>query len=95
MKVIWKFPIHRCEKRKMLLLPRSAEILAFRVQKSGFALWALLDKDEATESRTFLRVLTGEKIELNAGEFLSYIGTAQRNWCVLHLFEIKKSESKC
>lgn len=87
MKSVWKFPVSTAVPGVCTLdLPAKAEPLSFQEQGGSLVLWALVDPAAPTERRTFRLAWTGEEWE--APRWTDFIGTAQCNGLVWHLFEV-------
>lgn len=73
---IWKFPLRFPADVQTVAMPRRSEILSCQLQDSTPTLWAVVDPEEPTESRTIRIFGTGHTLpEQHA--ILSYIGTVQ------------------
>lgn len=69
-------------------MPSGAEVLAVQVQYDTVCIWALVDPDRPTQTRTFRVFGTGH--EMPQSEALNYIGTFQLldGQFVGHVFEV-------
>jgi hypothetical protein len=88
MKRIYKYSVP-LESSFTLKLPEKARILCFQPQNGELKVWALVDADFANppeEIRKFLIIGTGAPIHVRLAR-LNYIGTAQLDGLVWHLFE--------
>lgn len=81
---IWKYPVGVDEFD--LEMPEGAQILATQMQIDTAQMWALVDPEKPLETRHFVTIGTGHPIRYAN---LSYIGTFQADWLVIHLFEIR------
>lgn len=87
MTTIYKYKL-KVTNRQTLVLPVRSQLLSFQVQDGGLVLWALVDTEEkSTWEHTFCIYGTGH--EVMDPNKLSYIGTAQLEGLVWHLFEKK------
>lgn len=86
MKVIWKYELKVTGKR-ILDLPKGAEILTLQEQYGVPCLWVLCDNSQRTEERIFQTLQTGVFIDVIIG---THIGTfqLQNGNYVGHVFEI-------
>lgn len=66
-------------------MPIGAKILCVQIQNNVPCIWVLADSTLQLEKRTFACFGTGQDIGNISN--LEYIGTCQRGWLVLHLFE--------
>ena len=67
-------------------MPVGAMILTVQVQNDALVMWALLDTDDVAVKRSFVVLMTGQRIR----PFLEkYIGTVQdKEGFVWHIFEV-------
>lgn len=90
MKTIWKFETP-FEGRFLLDMPLGAEILTVQRDQKTMkpCIWALVDKDQRVDTRTFELFGTGHEIHVDMGIERKYIGTYQidNGSFVGHLFE--------
>lgn len=83
MKTIWKWTLSPdCT----IEMPKGAKILAIQEQCNKPQMWALVDPEAEKESRHFLTIGTGHRINMDLGE---YHGTFQVDGgaLVFHVFE--------
>ena len=82
-RVIYKYPVMP---DAQLELPVGAQILSVATQRDTPHIWALVDPEAATETRTFRTVPTGHVFDPTG---YTYIGTFHdvSGWMVFHLFE--------
>lgn len=86
--VIWKFPLNVVETQD-IKIPRGTQILDAQIQTPGkdLCIWALVDKTQPYEIRTFAIFATGQIIESKYP--ISHISTFQpQPGLVFHLFEV-------
>lgn len=88
MRRIFKYPVQVTDEFT-LMMPYSAKPLSVQTQGGRPCLWALVDDDAPTVSRTFCVVGTGNPFPENAHTF---VGTWQDGPFVWHLFEASRSE---
>lgn len=83
---IWKFSLPLSGAHE-IQMPEKAEILYAQSQNEKPTIWALVDTDKPTESRSFRVELTGFAITGSMDR--GYIGTVQLNGgaYVVHVFE--------
>lgn len=86
-KQIWKFPINL--DKSIVQMPKDAEILTIQTQNDTPCIWALVNPENANESRHFEVYGTGHNIYYEMGIDRKYIGTFQLHGgsLVFHLFE--------
>lgn len=82
---IWKFPMHTPD--RLIEMPEWAIVLHFGMQGSVWTFWAEVDADPSVRkvTRRFRVYGTGHDLPEDGG---SYIGTAQHEGFVWHLFEV-------
>lgn len=83
MKKIFKYPL-KVEGEQKITMPEKAKILSFQFQDDTPCIWAMVDPTAKVEARTFYILGTGH--EVPPLFFFNYIGTAQHNGFVWHLF---------
>ncbi len=85
MKVVHKFPVPLASTTSGIDMPRGSRLLHFDSQGSGLFIWALVDPNEAMDSRTFFVVGTGHTLpELH----YRHVGSCMDGAFVWHLFEV-------
>ena len=91
MKTVYKYPI-AIEDFITLELPKRAVVLCVQMQQGQPNIWALVDPEQPTETRTFLMVGTGHPIMEESYFRMVYVGTFQlhEGELVFHLFEVWK-----
>lgn len=83
MKVIFKY-ILRISDQVLFYLPEGAKILSVQGQGEELVLWAIVDPSKSVEPRMFSVYGTGNPFQ---SDHARYIGTAQVNELVWHVFE--------
>ena len=86
MKAIWKFELE-LQGDQLIHMPVDAEIISYQSQNGRIVIWIVVDIwQKMTEPRKFRLIGTGQPFEDFGG---SYIGSAQNNGFVWHLYEIR------
>ena len=85
MKAIWKFKLE-LKDDQLIFMPVGAKIISYQSQNRQLVIWAMVDMHELTEPRKFRLIGTGQPFDEFGG---SYIGSAQNNGFVWHLYEIR------
>lgn len=86
MKKIFKYVLEVTDEQT-LQLPVGAKVLSVQNQQGKPCLWALVDSEQpAIESVNVAMFGTGNPIEDWQLKGLSFLGTVQINWLVLHVF---------
>lgn len=84
---VYKYPLpmHR---EPAIEMPKEARILCVQVQKEVACVWAIVDPEQPTETRTFRLFGTGQPMDIVVGSH-RYIGTFQllAGDFIGHLFE--------
>ena len=90
MTAVWKYPIRLREGGiARFHMPALAYVMHVATQSEDVCLWAIVNPDEDREWRTFEVVGTGQPFD---SDLLSlYIGTAQMDGYVWHVFERERS----
>lgn len=85
--------IYKYEVKGTLYCPSGAEVLCANVQNNRAYIWAIVDTNNAPETRTFNMFATGEKLPDDVE--LIYIDTVmfQKGLWVFHVFEVVGAES--
>lgn len=93
MATVYKYPVP-LEGVFQLDLPKGARLLSFQAQRDEACLWALVDPEALSETRSFRLAGTGHPIDMPAAR-LAFVGTAQFRGgsLVFHLFEITAIEA--
>jgi hypothetical protein len=83
MKIIFKYLLSISD-QVLLYLPEGAKILSVQGQADQLVLWAIVDTSKSVEPRMFSIYGTGNPFQSDNAR---YIGTAQVNELVWHVFE--------
>ena len=78
MRKIWKFNLV-----PEIVMPKGAKILSIGTQGPDMCIWALVDPEEATETRCFWLAGTGHDVP----EFCKFIGRITQGPFEWHIFE--------
>lgn len=81
---IWKFQLWIMDEQQ-ISMPGIHKVLDFQIQNGNAVIWAAVDSKSIKEPKTFRIVGTGNPFP--QGDDLNYIGTAQDDNFVWHLFE--------
>lgn len=82
MKEIWKFPIEMGANK--IEMPNGAVVLTVQLQNDIPCLWAIVNPEEASNTRVFHIHGTGHPLEVAPRD---YVGTFQQGPFVWHVFE--------
>lgn len=86
MKTVFKYVL-KVTDEQTIQMPLGAKVLSVQNQQDKPCLWALVDPEHpSTESVSVAMFGTGNPIEDWQLEGLSFLGTVQINWLVLHVF---------
>jgi len=84
MRAVWKYNLKITESQHVVM-PIDAMLLSVQFQRGFLTLWALVDDERPNERREFLIFGTGHPINHSA-KMLTYVGTAQQDGLVWHVF---------
>lgn len=80
---VWKYPL-KAAGENVLEMPYGAEVLAVQPQAGVLVmLWAEVNTTAPMVTRRFFVAMTGQDLPVGR----KYVGTAQINWLVVHVFE--------
>lgn len=91
MQTIYKYPLKVYEKYNSIQMPKGAKVLSAAFQGREIMLWALVDTDNAGETRYFKVFATGEDSGAYDEKMLMFIDTIFIDQFVFHVFEYKMS----
>jgi hypothetical protein len=86
MKTIYKYPLRGV--LSDVEMPIGAKILHVHGQNGNPCIWAHVNSEAKTESRSFMVIGTGTYDD--PGERAIYLGTVHIDWFVGHVFEVTK-----
>jgi hypothetical protein len=78
---IWKFPIMRTEVQK-IDIPVGAKILSVQMQNGAPCIWAIVDTEAKTESRTIAIIGTGNDCWCSRWQFIGTVSDGPFMWHV-------------
>ena len=84
MKVIYKYELKsKCQ----FEMPKTAEIIYVNYQKGGIFMWAMVDTEKETQTRSFIIVGTGHQIKEDCISSIGSVMSPAGDF-VFHVFEV-------
>lgn len=83
---IWKY-VFEWKQINIFEIPGGGRVLSVGVQGTKIVMWVMVRPDQLTQTRRFEIIGTGNPIEVDNGIEREFIGTAQVDEFVWHVFE--------